>query len=87
MTEALVVFDNVAKRFGDFAAVRGIEPEIAEGVGLEVRTSRHVPERFGLRSTEAMFAPWSPEHARILPGDRDGRAGFPPGRADCRMRG
>ena len=43
--------------------------ETAEGVELKVQTSQHVLERFDLRSTEAMFASWSPEHAHILPGD------------------
>ena len=36
MTEALVVFDDVAKRFGDFAAVRGFDLEIAKGEFLAI---------------------------------------------------
>lgn len=36
MSEALVVFDDVAKRFGDFAAVRGFDLEIARGEFLAI---------------------------------------------------
>ena len=43
--------------------------ETAEGVEIKVQTSQHFIERFDLRSTEAMFASWSPEHAHVLPGD------------------
>ena len=36
MTEALVVFDKVAKRFGDFTAVRAFDLEIVKGEFLAI---------------------------------------------------
>ena len=36
MTDALVVFDNVVKRFGDFTAVRAFDLEIAKGEFLAI---------------------------------------------------
>ena len=36
MTEPLVVFDNVVKRFGDFVAVKGFDLEIKKGEFLAI---------------------------------------------------
>ena len=70
MTEALVVFDNVAKRFGDFAAGRGLDLEIAKGEFLAIMGPSGCGKTMTLRLLAELERP-SEGEIRL----RDGRAG------------